>query len=81
MRQHLIDMIGRHQSDVKHAVERKGSPYSLVFTKTTGSFERATKRYKENCRLLEIIRDLVEFTSTQTSGQVRRQTGLSRGRQ
>src|SRR5262249_3348200 len=42
MRQHLVGMISRHQCDVNYALERKGSPYSLVLTKTTGSFERAT---------------------------------------
>jgi hypothetical protein len=55
MRQHLIGMIGRHACDVKHALERKGSPYSLVLTKTTGSFERATRRFEANCRLLKVL--------------------------
>jgi hypothetical protein len=55
MRQHVIGMIARHQCDVKHALERKGSPYSLVLTKTTGSFARATKRFQENCRLLKTL--------------------------
>ena len=39
-------MIPRHQCDVKYALERKGSPYSLVLTKTNGSFERAVKRFQ-----------------------------------
>ena len=52
MRQHLIGIIDRHQCDVKHALERKGSPYSLVLTKTTGSFERAVKRFEADRRLL-----------------------------
>jgi len=51
-RRHLIERIGRHRCDVKHALERKGSPYSLVLTKTTGSFERAVKRFEDDCRLL-----------------------------
>lgn len=55
MCQHLIGMIGRHGCDVKHSLERKGSPYSLVLTKTTGSFERATKRFEANRRLLKIL--------------------------
>ncbi|MDA1163552.1 MAG: hypothetical protein O3B13_10655 [Planctomycetota bacterium] len=37
LRQHLIGMIDRHQCDVAHSLERKGSPFSLVLTKTTGS--------------------------------------------
>ena len=60
MRQHLIGMIGRHHCDVKHALERKGSPYSLVLTKTTGSFERAAKRFEANCRLLKVLDEVSE---------------------
>ena len=55
MRQHLIGIIDRHQCDVKHSLERKGSPYSLVLTKTTGSFERAVKRFEANRRLLNAL--------------------------
>ena len=52
MRGHLLDMINRHQCDVKHTLDRRGSPHALVLTKTTGSFERAVKRFEANCRLL-----------------------------
>lgn len=55
MRQHLIGMIGRHQCDVTHALERKGGPHSLVLTKTTGSVERATKRFEADRRLLKVL--------------------------
>ena len=55
MRQHLIGMIDRHQCDVKHALERKGSPFSLVLTKTSGSFERAVKRFESNRKLLSAL--------------------------
>src|SRR5262249_43916229 len=54
-RQHVIDMIRRHDCDVKHTLERKGSPYALVLTKTTGSFERAEKRFEADCRLLKVL--------------------------
>jgi hypothetical protein len=54
-RQHLIDIIGRHQCDVKYALERKGSPYSLVLTKTSGSFERTVKRFEADCQLLNAL--------------------------
>jgi hypothetical protein len=60
MRQHLIGMIGRHDCDLKHALERKGSPYSLVLTKTTASFERAAKRFEANCRLLNVLDEVNE---------------------
>jgi hypothetical protein len=52
MRRHLIGIIGRHQCDVNYALERKGSPFSLVLTKTDGSFERAVKLFEANRRLL-----------------------------
>jgi len=55
MRRHLIDMIGRYQCDVEHALERKGSPYGLVLTKTTGSCDRAVKRFEEDRRLLSAL--------------------------
>jgi hypothetical protein len=55
IRQHLIGIIDRHQCDVTHALERKGSPFSLVLTKTTGSFERAVKRFEANRRLLSTL--------------------------
>jgi hypothetical protein len=51
-RQHLIDMIGQGQCDVKHSLERKGSPYSLVLTKTAASFDRAVQRYEKDLELL-----------------------------
>jgi hypothetical protein len=54
-RQHLIDMIRRHECDVRHTLERKGSPHCLVFTKTTGSYERAVKRFKADRRLLNAL--------------------------
>jgi len=55
LRQHLIGIIERHQCDVNYALERKGSPYSLVLTKTTGSFDRALKRFETDCRLLNAL--------------------------
>jgi hypothetical protein len=54
-RQHLIGMIGRHQCDVNHALERKGSPFSLVLTKTSGSFDRAVKRFEADRKLLSAL--------------------------
>jgi hypothetical protein len=55
MRQHLIDIIARHRCDVDHALERKGSPYALVLTKTSGSFERAVKRFEASRKLLSAL--------------------------
>lgn len=52
VRDHLVFMIRRHQCDVTHVLERKGSPYSLVLTKTSGSFDRAVKRFEADRSLL-----------------------------
>jgi hypothetical protein len=54
-RAHLIDAIARHALDVKHALERRGNPYSLVLTKTAGSFERAVKRFEMDRQLLDSL--------------------------
>jgi hypothetical protein len=54
-RGHLISNIDQHRCDVKHTLERKGRPYSLVLTKTNGSFERAVKRYEDDRRLLNVL--------------------------
>ena len=51
-RQHMIVNINRHQCDVKDTLDRTGRPYSLVLTKTTGSFDRALKRFEADRRLL-----------------------------
>jgi hypothetical protein len=51
-RVHVIEMIRRHGCDVKHALERKGSPYALVLTKTTGSYDRAVQQFEADQKLL-----------------------------
>jgi hypothetical protein len=55
MRRHLIDMIDRYRCDIKHVLERTGSPFSLMLTKTSGSFERAVKRFEANRKLLSAL--------------------------
>src|SRR5262249_6809734 len=55
IRQHLIATIDRHQCDVDHALDRKKSPFVLVLTKTTGSYERAVKRFEADRRLLTAL--------------------------
>lgn len=55
LRNHLIGIINQHQCDIKYALERKGSPYTLVLTKTTGSFDRALKRFEADCLLLSAL--------------------------
>ena len=50
-RRHLIDSINKHRCDITHKLEKTGSPYSLVLKKTTGSYERALKRFETDCSL------------------------------
>lgn len=52
LRLHLIDAIRRYACDVTHEVDRKGTPFSLVLTKTTGAYERDVQRFENNLRLL-----------------------------
>ena len=42
-RQHLHQIIDSHRCDCTHVTERRGSPYTLVCTKTTASYEGACK--------------------------------------
>jgi hypothetical protein len=51
-RGHLIQMAARHQCDIRHTLDRKGSPYALILNKTTASYERAVREFETNLRLL-----------------------------
>ena len=55
IRDHLIWEIRKQGLDVTSRLEKKGSPYSLVLTKTQESFERDLKRYRLNCKLLKSL--------------------------
>lgn len=44
-RQHLHRQIDQHRCDVTHVTERKGSPQTLVCTKTQESYERQRKQF------------------------------------
>ncbi len=57
IRRHVLDQINRHHCDVKHTLDRTRSPFSLVLTKTTGSYERAVKQYELNVKLLSSLPD------------------------
>jgi hypothetical protein len=65
MRSHLITMISRHQCDVMHKLEKTGSPYALVFTKTDGSFKRRAQRFVADKKLLETVNELLDGQTEQ----------------
>jgi hypothetical protein len=51
-RQHLHRQIDHHGCDCTHLTERKGSPQTLVCTKTQSSYERRLKQYDVDKKLL-----------------------------
>ena len=44
-RRHLHQMIQRNSLDMTHVTERKGSPYTLVCTKTRSAYQRECRQY------------------------------------
>ena len=58
-RSHLEQQIELHRCDVTHKLDKTGRPYSLAFTKTTGSFERRRKQYEVDQALLKTVNDLL----------------------
>jgi hypothetical protein len=44
-RQHLHQQIDKHRCDLTHVTERKGSPQTLVCTKTQDSYERQRQQF------------------------------------
>ncbi len=51
-RQHLHQQIDKHKCDCSHVTDRKGSPQTLVCTKTQGSYERRLKQYQTDKKLI-----------------------------
>lgn len=68
-RLHVIGMIRDRRCDVTHTLEQRGSPYSLVLTKTTASFERATRQFHTDCRLLQTLDEVSRETGVTGAGE------------
>jgi hypothetical protein len=47
-RQHLHQIIDRHKCDLTHVTERRGSPHTLVCTKTTASYDAARQIHERD---------------------------------
>ena len=58
-RQHLHQQIDHHRLDCTHETERKGSPQTLVCTKTQASFERKLNQYQQDRQMLAELETLV----------------------
>jgi len=54
-RRHLHQIIDGNRCDLTHVTERRGSPYTLVCTKTTASYEAACKIYERDLHNLSRI--------------------------
>jgi hypothetical protein len=57
-RGHLHQMIERHQCDLRHETERRGSPQTLVCTKTSASYQRRLEEHELACAQLSTIRTM-----------------------
>ncbi len=63
-RQHLHRQIDQHRCDCTHVTERKGSPQTLVCTKTQHSYERSRKQYEVDQVVLAELEKLERKAST-----------------
>jgi hypothetical protein len=59
-RQHLHQMIDRHRCDLTHVTERRGSPQTLVCTKTTASYEAACRVHERDQQFLSRLEALAQ---------------------
>jgi predicted 2-oxoglutarate/Fe(II)-dependent dioxygenase YbiX len=57
-RQHLHRQIDAHGCDMTHVTERKGSPQTLVCTKTRASYERRQRQFDVDTALLAELRGM-----------------------
>ena len=57
-RQHLHQIIDRHGCDLTHITDRRGSPQTLVCTKTTASYEAACKVHERDKKYLSRLEAL-----------------------
>lgn len=59
LRQHLHRTIEQHDLDMTHKTERRGSPYTLVCTKTRRHHQKRVKQYENDVRCLKTLVDLL----------------------
>ena len=60
LRAHLRSRIGSVRADLECRTERRGSPYSLICTKTRGSHERRRRQYAEDISEIERLLSVAE---------------------
>lgn len=54
-RQHLHRMIEKHGLDMTHVTDRKGSPQTLVCTKTRRTFQRQCEQHRADCASMSAL--------------------------
>ena len=59
LRRHLHGVIDRLGLDIRHQTERKGSPYTLVCTKTRGAWQRRCAQYADDVAHLRLLAEAV----------------------
>jgi hypothetical protein len=59
-RQHLHRQIEQHSLDMTHVTERKGSPQTLVCTKTWRGFQRKCERHQADCAGMSALLDVLQ---------------------
>lgn len=75
LRTHLEQKIEQHYCDVTHVTDRRGSPQTLVCTKTQASYERRLTQFETDVRLLGELERLPTMTPTRTAAtKTRRST-------
>ena len=65
-RSHMGSEVRRSGADVDARLEKRGSPYRLVFTKTLGSYELAVKQFDADSAMLARLDAMAESVSQNT---------------
>lgn len=66
-RQHLHEMIEKHELDMTHVTERKGSPQTLVCTKDRRSYQRRCDQYRKDISALGALAGLADKAGAATA--------------
>mgnify|MGYP001274333180 CR=1 FL=1 len=58
-RQHLHQQIEHHNLDMTHVTDRKGSPQTLVCTKTRRTYQRQCDQHRADCASMDVLLDVM----------------------
>jgi len=77
-RQHLHRQIDARGLDMTHLTERKGSPQTLICTKTRRSYERRCKEYRRDVAALATLAELAADSRAELAAHCARMTAARR---